>query len=114
MLIVVYHHSEVRTQVESKERSIPETKNHHMLRFSRKIIPSFFHTEAGFLPITQLGEEEVKRKPSSQPGQAAQHWDPGQTGHRHLRWASLISRLCSWNRSSKYQKGTDCHYDEED
>lgn len=49
--------------------------------------------EADFLPVAQLGEDEVKRKASSQPGQAAQHRHPGNTGHLPLRWASLTTRF---------------------
>lgn len=49
--------------------------------------------EEDFLPVAQLGEDEVKRKAPSQPGQAAQHRDPGNTGHLHFRWASLTTRF---------------------
>lgn len=60
-------------------------------------------------PVAQLGEEEVQRKISSQPGEAAQNWEPWQGGERDPRFGL---RDCPTEDQEAYDRHNNEHEQE--
>lgn len=61
-----------------------------------------------FSPVGQLGEEQVRRQTSSQPGEAAQDREPRQAGDGSPSGCSTRRRF-----GVRYQKPDGCHENEQ-
>lgn len=67
-----------------------------------------------FSPVRQLGEEEVRRDTSSQPGEAAQDREPRQAGDGDPSWRRTGPRPGLRKGPADDQEGDDRHNNEED
>lgn len=113
MVVLVHHHGEVRTQAEGKERPVPAQRRAEPGASPRSSTHRPNRTRpAASSPVAQLGEEQVRRKVSSQPGQAAQHRQPGQAGQAGQ--AGSRCRFPPRNASPKSQEGPGHHHDQGD
>lgn len=67
-----------------------------------------------FSPVGHLGEEEVWREASSQPGETAQDREPGQAGDGDPTWRRRGPRFGFRNGPAGDQEEDDCRNNEED